>query len=367
MSDTKSKTFKEWVAHNCPTLEDKINLCFDELVQAASVVDINFAQCRLSQGKLKSRDISVYEEASKGRCRVYFNINKYNGDEFPHFVFQNFRVGYSDKMTGKACPSVVNTTGVLFEKYKEGCDLRRKSFKARINDVAPAPNRMLMVNELRRWFSKLEAYGNKGRQLEYFVNKGIHMDWVVEEPNLDIRLGYSPRYGRWSAIPMRYLHQDTFMGFVRIYKDGKKIQMREFDPSGLCHYLPSDESASDIKNVKTMILQESFVDMFFAHRMTQELGLKGVANVAGLFADNLPVLVETIENELPDITRVLLIYDNDVSQKGLMVSEVCRKICSRLSVACFERSDLSAMVVGYNYEHAKKEFAKLLKHAFSNN
>ena len=360
-----NKTFKEWIAERYPSLNDKVEACYKELVDGANVVDIDFAGCSLSPGKLRHKDIAVNSADSKGRCRVYFNIKDYNGDQFPHFVFQNFRASYSDPSSGKAIPSVVNTVGILFEQYQSGSPLRKNSYKAAIHKAKPAVNRMTLVNEQRRWFSKLFKYGEKGRESMYFHKKGIMKEWILDDPLLDFRLGYSRRYGQYCALPFRYLHQDTFMGFQRIYDTGEKIMMKEFDPSGLCFYFPSDELAIEPLTLKTVILQEGGANAFLAHFMSKQLGLKALANVGGLYADNLPVLAEILATELPSVERILLIYDNDDNHKGQTIANRCKEICPRIHIDTFERNDIAAMVSGFNYEYAKKEFALMLKKAFS--
>lgn len=360
----KKKAFKEWVAEHCPSLNSKIEACWQELADAASVVDIDFANTRLSPGKVHNRDIATFTKESKGRCRMYFNTKDYKGEQFPHFVFQNFRAAYSDSSSGKAIPSVVNTVGILFEQYQSDSPIRTKCVKSIIHDEKPVVNRMILVNEQRRWFSKLVHYGTNNRESLYFINKSIGKEHILADPFIDFRLGFSRRYGQYVALPMRYLHQNTFMGFQRIYDTGEKIMMKGFDPTGLCFYFASDETALESSTLRTLIIQEGGANSLLAHIFTKELGLLGVANVGGLYADNLPALVEICESELTGLERILLIYDNDTNNKGKIIAERCQEICPRLKVDCFERNDLSDMISGFNFNHAKKSFAQMLMNAF---
>jgi hypothetical protein len=356
-------TFKDWINKNCPSFNDKLNACSDELKAAASVVDIDYMGCSLSLGSNPPRNIAVISSESKGRCRVYVNVKPYDGMDFPHLVFVNMRQQYEDKSTGKSTPSVVNTVGVLFEKYQQNQGVNLQVDKELNMQPAAKPNRTILVNEQRAWFAKLRPYSNDYYS-KYLVNKGIKTSWIVEDDSLNFRLGMTRRYGKYVALPFRYLHQDTFMGFQRIYDDGSKIMMREFNPNGLCGYLATDTEALEPEGVNTLILWEGWANGLLSHFMCKQMGLQGVANVIGLYADNLPILTEIIKTQMPNVKHVINIYDNDTNHKGEDVAKRCQAVLPTMAIDCLPRNDLADMVRDYSFIHAKKALAQVLKRAF---
>lgn len=355
--------FSDWVKTNCPGFNDKLNACFGELVSAASVVDIDYAGSNLSLGANSSRNIAVISADSKGRCRVYVNVKQYDGMDFPHVVFVNMRQSYVDRATGKSVPSVVNSIGVLFEKYQQNLGVNLDVDKKLQMLPAAKPNRTILVNEQRAWFSKLKPYTDTYYS-KYFVTKGIRTEWIVDDDTLNLRLGMSRRYGKYVAVPFRYLHQNTFMGFQRIYDDGSKIMMREFNPNGLCIYFASTPEALEPDGIKTIILHEGCANGLLSHFMCKQLGLQGIANIVGLYADNLPILTEIIRTEMPHVNRVINIYDNDVNYKGEDVAKRCQAILPHMAIASMPRNDIADMVRDFSFGHAKKALIQILKRAF---
>ncbi|MFT5179076.1 MAG: hypothetical protein ACI90R_002127 [Alteromonas macleodii] len=356
-------TFKEWINRNCPSFDDKLNACANELRDAASVVDIDYLGCNLSIGANRPRDISVLSSESKGRCRVYVNSKEYDGMDFPHVVFVNMRQQFSDKATGKSTPSVVNAVGVLFERYQQNLGVSFEVDKKLNMQPAALPNRTILVNEQRAWFAKMRPYSNDYFS-KYLANKGVKSNWIVEDPTLNFRLGMSRRYGKYVALPFRYLHQDTFMGFQRIYDDGSKIMMREFNPNGLCGYMASNPEALEPSGVKTIILWEGWANGLLSHFMCKEMGLNGVVNIVGLYADNLPILTEIIKSEMPHVKNVINVFDNDANHKGEEVAKRCKAILPSMAIDCLPRNDLADMVRDFSFPHAKKALAQVLKRAF---
>lgn len=354
-------TFADWIAQNCPGYLDKLNACFKELQDAAEVVDIDYLKSKLSIGSNKGSDISVLSEQSKGRCKVHLNTKTYDGMEFPHVVFLNMRQGYSDKHTGRAVPSVVDTVSVLFEMYKANKPITQLK-NVQLAKERTAPDLNILVQQMRGWLAKMAPYSETVYS-QYLVRAGIKTQWILDDPltRNAFRVGYSARYGRHTAFPLRYPQHNTFMGFQRIYDDGMKVLVKGFNPTGLCGYLATDEAALTPDGVKCVLLHEGWANGLLAHYMCKLLGMSGVANIIGLYADNLPSVVNVIASEFHSAKVVLDLYDNDANQKGLQIAKRCQEIYPRLQIDCFSRNDLKAVVLDFGFDAAFKEFRDKLR------
>lgn len=356
-------TFSEWVSQNCPKYIDKLNACYDSLVNCAAEVDIDYALSSLSMGKNKGSAIATLSRESRGRCIVHLNTKRYDGHEFPHVVFLNMRNRYQDRLTNKSIPAVVDTVSILFDAYKE-----QKSISiARPTELVPArvaPDLSVLVNQMRSWMAKLDLY-SETKFSGYFERSGIATESILSDELLrgSIRVGYSQRYGRYVALPLRYISHNTFMGFQRIYDDGSKIMIKDFNPLGLCGYVATDSESLTPEGVKLLITHEGWANALISHFMCKALGLKGVVNVAGLFADNLPTIYESIKRDFDNTKVVINFYDND--DKGRIIADTCQNILPRAINLCFSRNDIKEVIRDYSYEYAFKEFKSKLKKALT--
>ncbi len=358
--------FAEWINQNCPSYLDKLNACYKQLDNAAAVVDIDYSKSSLAIGSNKGSDVAVLSDASKGRCKVHLNTKTYDGMEFPHVVFINMRHGYSDRHTGRAVPSVVDTVPILFDMYRDSQPIPTIKHVQLVQERT-APDLTILVQQMRSWLAKLAPYSEKVYS-QYLVQSGIKTEWILNDPltKNSFRVGYSQRYGRFTTFPLRYPQHNTFMGFQRIYDDGFKVMVKGFDPTGLCGYLATDEGALTPDGVKCVILHEGWANGLLAHYMCSMLGMTGVANIIGLYADNLPSITQIVASEFKSARVVLDLYDNDANQKGHQIAKRCQAIYPALQIDCFTRNDLKAVVSDFGFDTAFKEFRDKLKRALKN-
>jgi hypothetical protein len=349
--------FSEWINERFPSFDDKMNACYRELESAANVVDIDFCHSDLVEGLNKGSKVKVNSNGSNGRCRVYINRKKYDDMFFPHVVFINLRHSYQDSISGKATPSVVNSINILFDQYKnkKEIDLSLAPEK-KLGEKKVGVIREVLVNEQRQWFAKLGSYSNQ-RFSGYFKRKGIiYSD--IKNVSADIRLGYSKRYGKFAAIPLRYPNQETFQGFQRIYDTGEKIMIRDFNPNGLCAYFSPPE-LRESSNILLIITHEGVANALMAAKMCHELGLS-VVNVGCLYEANIPIVTEIIATEnKPE--RMLNLYDRDINEVGLTAAKKAQALYPALQIATTSRNDLCDTVRDFSYVYALREFKSILE------
>jgi hypothetical protein len=348
--------FKEWIMKNFPSFEDKMNACYSEIESAAFVVDIDFRGSDLAEGVNKGSSVKTNTNKSKGRCRVYINRKEYDGMFFPHLVFLNLRHSFQDSVTGKATPSVVNTVNILFEIFQEKKEINYISLpEKKISTKKKTVSREILVNEQRQWFSKLGTYSNQ-KYSAYFENKNISpLD--IKNLDVDIRIGFNRRYGRFAAIPLRYPHQDSFEGFQRIFDTGEKIMLKDFNPNGLCAYF-SPLELRECSEIDLIISHEGVANALVSAIMCHELNIPAV-NVAGLYEANLPIVTRIITDEVKP-KRFINIYDNDQNEVGLTTAKKCQIINPLLEIATTTRNDLCETVKDYSYKYALAEFKNIL-------
>lgn len=357
--------FKDWIGKHFPSFEDKLLVCAGEIQSAAEVVDIDASAMKFNVGTNKGGSVETLSRASKGRCRFYVNEKEFDGMMFPHFVFLNLRASYSDSSTGKAIPSVVDTLSILFEKYKSS-DTSRPDLQTKVilSEKAETADQTKLVNEQRNWYAKLDKY-SRGNKNSYFTSKGIPASWIERDAEvLNFRNGYSPRYGVYTAVPLRRFYSDSFAGFQRIFENGAKIMIREFNPNGLCSYFPSSEEANELKGVKAVIYHEGHANALLAHFMCKDIGLDGVVNLGCMYADNLHLIAQDVGVHLPECKKQLCIYDNDANGKGVACARDAQAKNSNIQLNCFELNDLAKVVEAYGYKRAMKMFGKLVLSSF---
>lgn len=355
--------FKEWVEKHYSTFSAKLAVIDSELVSSGALVDVDYSGSNLNVGLNKGSSVATLSAASKGRCRIYINESDYDGMKFPVVVFVNLRASYQDAVTGKSIPSVVNSVNILFELYRENT-VRKTDKQVVLAKKPDVIDRVLLVNEARSWFSKLRPVTASSNS-EYFREKGIKYSHILDDSDLGIREGYSAKYGRFDAIPLRYPHQDAFEGFQRIYADGSKIMMRGFNPNGLCAYFPSDENAKNPENVKTVILKEGVANSLMAYQMAKEMKLQNVVVMSALYVDNILLVIENIKDKFVNAERFLLIYDNDTNGYSEKIANKAKEILPELKTDKFELNDICDVVKFKGYGTGKNAFKKILRTAFA--
>ncbi len=354
--------FTEWLNQYFPTFQDKLSACASEIVSAAQYVDIDASNTAMALGLNKGSRVAVLSAESKGRCRIYVNEKEYAGHKFPHLVFLNLRNSFSDSLTGKAIPSVVDGVSVLYERYRS--NNHKVAEPIAIKPKQEIADQTLLINEQRNWFQKLKPYSLAMRNA-YFTRKGLSAKRIVDDlDNLNFRNGYSPRYGGYTAIPLRRFYSDTFSGFQRIYENGSKIMIRDFNPNGLCSYFGTDEKAYNLETINAVIFHEGQANALLAHFMCKDMKLEGVVNLACLYADNIPLVAGDVAVHLPELKRQLCLHDNDANGKGQRCAEAAKEKNGNLAIDCLEVNDLAALVEGIGYKKALKQFSQLVLKAF---
>lgn len=352
--------FSEWVNREYPTFEDKLNACISELVSAGETVDIDVLNSVLARGTNKGKRVATLSKESRSRCRIHVNEKPFEDIEFPHIVFVNQRMKYVDGQ-GKCIPAVVDTVPLLFERYKTKNTSPASTSSLVINRKVDEVDQTKLINEQRAWFAQLKPYSNASKN-KYFSKKGIYQQKIIESASrLNFKNGYSPRYGLYTAIPLQRLYNDTFSGFQRIYESGDKIFVADFNPSGLCAVFECNAKTQPVKNV---IFHEGVANALLANFMCQEMGVTNTLNIACLFADNIPLVVQDLNGNFNAQLNALCIYDNDVSMKGKLCAEAAQKVYPMLKIDCFEVNDLAAMVDSYGYKNARHRLKEILMSAF---
>lgn len=349
--------FTDWINKHYPSFEDKLSACHQELISAGAVVDIDYSNSILAEGTNKGSSVKTYSNKSKGRCRVYINKKDYRGDEFPHVVFINLRKTFQDEGTGKAVPSVINTTTVLFNIYKDKKELNLVlNPKIKLKEPCQIPSREVLVNEQRQWISKLSVC-SQTRFSQYFKGKGLSFS-DLQGGDLELRMGYSARYGKFCAVPMRYPNDESFEGFQRIFDTGEKIMIRDFNPNGLCVYFSPNAKQEEGGKV-AIVLHEGVANAFMAKKMSDELNVN-VVNLACLYASNIALVAQIIAEEVT-FDRIGCLYDRDLNQVGEQAANAAKNIIPSMVLATTSRNDLCDTVRDYGYSYALREFKGILK------
>jgi phage/plasmid primase-like uncharacterized protein len=63
--------------------------------------------------------------------------------------------------------------------------------------------------------------------------------------------------------------------------------------------------------------------------MCKQFNLNGVVNMVGLYADNLPIIVDVLKNEFPGAS-VINFYDNDTNGVGHRMAQRCQAVLPSL-------------------------------------
>ncbi len=355
--------FSKWIESHFPSFESKVAACCDEVRSAAQVVDIDASTIDYALGINKGKQVKALSKESSGRCRVYLNQKDYEGLVFPHLVFINLRSSFSDPLSGKAIPAVVDCLSLLFERYKKD-NYEVSPTVVEVKEKAQVADQTILVNEQRNWFGKLSPYTNKNKN-PYFTKKGLSGRMLESENEvLNLRNGYNPRYGIYTAVPLRRVYSDHFQGFQRIFENGSKIMIRDFNPNGLCGYFSPSEAALDLLQAKAIIYHEGQANALLAHFMCKTMGLQDVVNIACLYVDNIPVIANDVHVHLPSCKKQLSLYDNDKNGVGKLRSQRAQTFNPNLKIDCFELNDLAEVVRAYGYKAATKQLYKILLKAF---
>ena len=348
--------FSEYINEKCPSFEDKLNAALSEIQASGEVVEIDFRASDISKGKNTGANVVATTRESQGRCHVYVNEKKYDGMIFPHVVFLNFRQQFQDRARNKTTPAVCDVLSVLFELYKDRVD----QFPILKDEVKLCEKKVIcrdtLINEQRQWFRKLKPIGSN--IISHFKDCGIKQK-VLKHQSLNARTGFSSRYGRFHGFPLRYVFDDTFQGFTRIYENGFKAQVEGFNPNDLCVFFGSHDDCYDVKNVDLIIKQEGCANSLLLAQMANELGYR-VLVIACMYASNMPNIGRQLSECSLGNTPVLNLYDNDTNGVGKRYAEMC----DWQKLDCFSRNDIRDMVKTYSYDYAKNQFAQILtKHA----
>lgn len=310
-------SFGDFIRERFPTPVDMLEACRSQLVSAAleRYIDWDASNITIPGCTKGSKNVAVTDPESKGRVRINVFINTYRSTrysesfEYPFVVFVNLRSQFAN---GSKFDTVeVNCISILFEYYEQNKlpepSSSRKTFveQKSVNTVSQDD----LIKKQEHWFTKMISAAKSKLGCLYIKRKGVK-DPKQLSSWCDYRIGKT-KNGFFTAYPLsKNLQNECFCGVERIFHGNHmKVFAKNFDPSGL--FILFKDGNTIHTSITTAVVQEGAADAAYLAEYLMNNGLANYVSVAGLFADNLKAVCETLL-----LNNIQIIVIADRGKKG---------------------------------------------------